>query len=110
MPLNLHPVPPSSKQRIPLSEISPDIQEAVEDAYAYCTEHPGERLETDPFESKLDAEDFLKQARSYAYQRATGRLTVTGNPAKGPQDGTFVARFSVAAYVGSETDELAQAS
>ena len=104
MPLNLHPIEGGTKGRIPLSEIDPDVAEAVEEAFAYCNEHPGMKLQTDPFQSKDDAESFLKHARSYAYQRNAGRLTVTGNPAKGDQDGTFVARFSVTAYVAAESE------
>lgn len=92
------PIKAGGKSRVPLDEIPEDVSQAVEDAYAYCI-GSDERLEA-KFDSQDEAETFLHQARSYAYQRPAGRLVVAGNST---QKG--MARFRVVGYTAPvETD------
>jgi hypothetical protein len=98
MPLELTAIEPSGKTRVPLEDIEPDVVQAVEEALEFCR-GTSQRLEAS-FADKDTAEDFLHQARSYAYWRkdTTGRLVVSGNPtSKGK------ARFRVEEYVAPVT-------
>ena len=90
MPITMVPTM-SGRSRVPLADIPEDVSQAVEEALAFCLDDP-RRLETQ-FDSQDAAEDFLHQARSYAYQRPAGRLVVAGNTT---QKGT--ARFRVVGY------------
>lgn len=91
--------------RIPLDEIPKDVISAVEDAYLYNVENPAERLQAG-FATQEAADEFLKQARAYAYQRKAGRLVVSGNTTK-----KGYARFRVADYEGpaEEAEEAEEA-
>ena len=104
--LNLTPIDAGKGSRTALEDISEEIRETVEEAFTFCQEN-AQRLQTPAFESKEDAEDWLSEARAYAYQREAGRLVVTGNAAKAPEQaekdkGMYVARFRVEAYVAPE--------
>ena len=90
--------------RTKLEDIDPDIVEAVEEAYKHCLEVPDERIEA-AFGNQDAADDFLTEARAYAYQRPEGRVVVVGNTTK-----KGAARFRVETYVApaggeSETEE-----
>jgi len=88
--------------RKPLDKIDADIIEAVEEAYKHCLEVEDERIQA-AFDSQDEAEEFLKDARSYAYQRPEGRVVVVGNTTtKG------YARFRVETYVAPEEDDAAE--
>jgi hypothetical protein len=92
MALTLTPIAASGKSRTPADQIDADTAVAVEEAYEWCQANAG-RLQAD-LRTREAAEEFLHDARSYAYQRPAGRLTVAGNPtAKG------LVRFRVEAYV-----------
>lgn len=82
--------------RTPLADIDPDIIDAIEESYTHCVSEPGERIEIG-FETQDAAEDFLREARSYAYQREAGRVVVVGNTTKKGH-----ARFRVETYVEPE--------
>lgn len=108
MPIVLTPLAGSGRTRTPADEIPEDTAQAVEEAFEYCQANPNMRLETEPYDTKESAEQFLKDARSYAYHRkdSKGRLVVTGNPAtKAVGDvKKYVARFTVEPYVESTTE------
>jgi len=108
MPITLTPIA-SGKSRTPADEIPEDTAQAIEEAFDYCSSNPSMRLQTEPYDTKDEAEKFLKDARSYAYHRkdGKGRLVVTGNPAtvKVGDIKKFVARFSVEPYVGKDDDD-----
>lgn len=91
MPITMTPVA-AGRSRVPLEDIPEDVGQAVEDAYVFC-QTSQERLSAQ-FATEDDADAFLHQARSYAYQRAAGRLVVSGNTT---QKGA--ARFRVTDYV-----------
>jgi ABC-type nitrate/sulfonate/bicarbonate transport system substrate-binding protein len=76
-----------------MEDIDPEVVTAVNEAFAYCQDHPDERVSA-PLGTEEAAEDFLRQARSYAYH-ATPRLVVTGNVT---QKGD--ARFTVDLWAG----------
>lgn len=101
MPIDLTPMKASGKSRTPLEKIDPDVVEAIESAYTYC-QTSDERL-SGQFESQDAADEFLHQARSYAYQREAGRLVVTGNSTQKGQ-----ARFRVELYVKPTEDETSE--
>jgi hypothetical protein len=103
MALNLTPIKAGKGQRTPLEEIDAELAETIEEAYAFCQTDP-QRLQTPEFASKEDAEDWLSEARAYAYQREAGRVIVAGNPATGTTKGTYVVRFRVEEYVKPATD------
>ena len=89
----------AATSRKALEDIDPDIKTAVEDAYLYNQDSPGERLEA-KFATQDEADEFLRDARAYAYQRETGRLVVSGNTTK-----KGAARFRVSEYVAPEDGE-----
>ena len=94
MPLTLTPVPKGSgRSRLAMEDIDADVVEAVNDAFSYCQDHPDERLSI-ALGSTEAAEDFLRQARSYAYH-ATPRLVVAGNVTQKGE-----ARFTVDLWTG----------
>jgi hypothetical protein len=96
--------------RKPLADIPADTAEAVEEAYMFCTAAPDKRLQTAPFANREEAEDWLRDARAYAYQRPAGRLVVAGNPARAAgekADGKYVIRLTVTDF---STDEAASES
>ena len=105
MALTLKPIGVSGKSRVPLENVDADIATAVEEAYAWCQANPG-RLETEALTDRDAAEGFLKQARSYAYQRPEGRVIVTGNPASA-DGGKAVVRFRVDAYTAPAAEATA---
>jgi hypothetical protein len=94
----------TGKSRIPLDKIDADTITTVEEAYTYCQANPDKRLQTPDYASKTDAENFLKAARSYAYQRPEGRVVVSGNPAAGSTKGKYVVRFVVEPYFEQDDD------
>lgn len=104
--LNLTPIEKSGRgrgSRKALADIPAEIAETIEEAYGYFqTENAMDRLQTPDFDTKEAADDFLRDARAYAYHREAGRLVVTGNSAKSPTKGKWVARFDVAQYVEDE--------
>ena len=101
MPITLKAVPKSaSKTRIPLDEIDEDVKTAVDEALAYCAEHPDERVSAE-FGTQEEADSFLKTARSYAYQREP-RVVLEGNTT---QKGA--ARFTVVPYTAGDSDSEA---
>lgn len=98
MPIEITAIPGGTgrQPRIPLEEIDPEVAQAVEDAFTYNAENPSERLQAAFGDSKA-ADEFLKEARDYAYQREAGRVVVEGNStSKG------YARFRVFAYEAPE--------
>lgn len=99
MAITLTAVPKAQRQRTPIEEINPEVIEAVNEALEYCQEHPDERVSAS-FETVAEAEEFLTDARSYAYQ-AQPRLVVTGNTTRKGQ-----ARFIVTLW-GADTPETA---
>jgi hypothetical protein len=103
MALNLTPIKAGKGSRTPLAEIDPEVSSTVEEAYEFC-QADSQRLQTPEFASKEDAEDWLTEARAYAYQREAGRVIVAGNPATGTTKGTYVVRFRVETYVKPATD------
>jgi len=84
--------------RTPLDAIPEEVIEAVEEAYQHCKDVPDERIQAQ-FPTQEDADKFLTDARSYAYQREAGRLVVTGNSTK-----KGFARFRVETYVAPAND------
>jgi hypothetical protein len=105
MGIALTAVPKSQRTRTPIEDIDPDVITAVNEALAYCDEHPADRVAAD-FETVAAAEEFLTDARSYAYQ-AEPRLVVAGNVTRkggGEKRELPQARFTVALWVKSETD------
>lgn len=109
--LNLTPIQPSGRGsgRKAMEDIPANVAETVEEAWGFFSDaaNEGQRLETDEFATREEAETFLSNARAYAYWRkdTKGRLTVSGNSAKGKSKGKFVARFSVTAFVEAEDSE-----
>src|ERR1700722_5132249 len=71
--LALRPLTTGPRTRKELANIDPGLIETVEEAYAYNTENPDPRLETDPeknpFATRDEAEDYLSDMRAYAYHR-----------------------------------------
>ena len=105
MPITLTAIPAgASGARKPISDIDPDVIAAIEDAYLHCSEVPGERVQAG-FPTQEEADAFLADARSYAYQRDAGRLVVSGNTTK-----KGFARFRVTAYVAPEASAEADAA
>lgn len=100
--LNLTPIPAGKGSRTPLADIDPAVAETVEEAFVYCQSN-AERLQTDPFPSKDDADAWLSEARAYAYQREAGRIVVSGNAARASKEAggpvAHVVRFRVEPYV-----------
>lgn len=92
------------RSRKPLDEITPDVIEVVEEAYGYCDSHPDQRLESEPFTTREEAEQFVSDMRAYAYHRKdeAGRLMVTANLAGKPPRVTL--RFRVEPYAGPPED------
>jgi hypothetical protein len=88
----LTPIKAGSGSRMPLDDISDDVKEAVEDGYKFCADSP-QRLQLDLGDLE-SAEAFLHEARSYAYRRPAGRVTVVGNVAA-----KKLVRFRVEEYV-----------
>lgn len=104
MGLNLTPIEGGRGQRVPLEDIRTDVSETIEEAFK---EGEGQRFETEPITDSVHgltgkeaADEWLTEARSYAYQRPAGRLVVTGNAVK-----TGAVRFMVETYVKPEKDE-----
>lgn len=99
MPIELTAVKKSrARERTPIDEIDEDVKTAVLESLKYCQEHPDERVSAQ-FETQEAADEFLFEARSFAYQ-ATPRLIVAGNPT---QKGA--ARFTVTLWgAGSESE------
>jgi hypothetical protein len=97
MPIALTAIPGgAASSRTPLGEIDADIKTAVEDALLFCADDASQRVQA-AFETKEAGEDFLREARAYAYQRPAGRVVVSGNvTAKG------FARFRVLDYVAPD--------
>jgi hypothetical protein len=94
----------TSRGRTPLDQIPDTVSDTIEEFYAnsVATGEPMTRYEVKPGTTKEEAEDWLHDARSYAWHRgqgdnAQGRLTVSGNSTK---DG-FV-RFRVYDHVSDE--------
>jgi len=85
--------------RTKLEDIDPDVVEAIEEAYKHCLEVPDERIEAG-FDNQEAADDFLTEARAYAFQRPEGRVVIVGNTTK-----KGAARFRVETYVKPETDD-----
>jgi hypothetical protein len=81
----------STRSRATLEDIPEDVTLAVLEALEFCTAHPDKRVSA-KFGTVEEAEDFLYQARSYAYH-AKPRLVVTGNTTASGH-----ARFTVALY------------
>lgn len=108
MPITLTPLTGSGRTRTPLEDIPADTAQAVEEAFEYCQANPNMRLQTEPYDTKEAAEQFLKDARSYAYHRkdGKGRLVVTGNPATATVENVkkYVVRFTVEPYVEPATE------
>jgi uroporphyrinogen-III synthase len=97
MSLEMTRVSAGKGKRIPLDEIEPVVAETIDEAYQDCLVNDGLRLQIE-FASKEAAEEFLREARSYAYQHDP-RYIVTGNPtAKG------MARFRVELYEAPAED------
>lgn len=105
--LDLTPIGKSGRgrgSRKSLADIPAVVAETVEEAYGYFqTADALPRLQTPDFTTREEAEDFLSDARAYAYQREGGRLIVSGNAAQSKNKGKFIARFSVEQYVEDES-------
>lgn len=98
MPITLNAIPRSRRSAsLDLDEIPADVVTAVNEAFAYCQEHPDERVSA-AFDGQGDAETFLFQARSYA-RLAEPRLTVTGNTTRKGE-----ARFTVELWGAGEEE------
>lgn len=97
MPIALTAVPKSQRARKPVEEIDPDVITAVNEALDYCQKHPDERVSAQ-FDTMAEAEEFLVDARSYAFQ-AEPRLTVAGNATRKGE-----ARFTVALWGAGDTE------
>lgn len=72
------------RSRTPLDEISDDLIQTVEEAYADSDGNANSRYETPSLGSKTDAEEWLHNARSYGWHRgqgdnAKGRIVIAGN-------------------------------
>lgn len=108
--LDLTPIKAGRGGRTPLASIDPTVVETVEEAFAFCSQDAS-RLQTPAFASKDDGEDWLSEARSYAYQRPVGRVVVEGNTsqartATGGKDGAkYVVRFRVVPFIPASSDE-----
>jgi hypothetical protein len=103
--ITLTAVPKSQRTRTPIEDIDPDVITAVNEALEYCDEHPDERVAAD-FATVAEAEEFLTDARSYAYQ-AEPRLVVAGNVTRkggGPNRDLPQARFTAVLWVKDETE------
>jgi hypothetical protein len=108
--LDLTPIPASKRgSRTPLADIDASLRETVEEAFVYCSAS-AERLQTPAFATKDDAEEWLSDARAYAYQRENGRLVVEGNSSRAPKpDGSkdavqHVVRFRVVPFVAPASE------
>lgn len=103
--LNLTPIAPTGRAggRKAMEDIPAAVAETVEEAAEFFADpvNAGARLETEQFPTRDEAETFLSDARAYAYHRkdTKGRLTISGNTAKGTDKGKFVARFTIEPYV-----------
>jgi hypothetical protein len=109
--LDLTPIDASRRGgRTKLDDIDQTIRDTVEEAFVYCSTTPGKRLQTPAFATKDDAEDWLSEARAYAYQRPEGRVVVAGNASREPlEDGSkdkvrHVVRFRVEPFVAQADD------
>lgn len=100
MPIALKAIKKGSIRK-PMEDIDPDVIGAVEEAYKHCLKVEDERIQAE-FANQDEAEDFLRDARSYAYQRPEGRVVVIGNTTK---KGTT--NFRVETYVKPEENEKA---
>lgn len=98
MPIALSAIKKGSTRK-PLDDIDPEVIEAIEEAYKHCLEVEDERIQAQ-FETQADADAFLADARSYAYQRPEGRVSVVGNSTK-----KGAARFRVETYVKADDPE-----
>jgi hypothetical protein len=77
MPWNMIPVKaPASAVKIPVSLIPDDVQQSIEEAFAYCEQNPAERL-TVPFDTAEAAAEAKTQIRSYCEARPAGRLSAS---------------------------------
>jgi hypothetical protein len=107
MALTLTPVTPG-RRRTPLEAIDPEVSETIEEAYEFC-KGDEQRLETPDFPTRADAENWLSDARAYAYQRGTieglSRVVINGNVATGSVKDAYVARFRVEDYDGGDTGQ-----
>lgn len=114
MPLQFTTLPPSgrARERKPLDQIHADIKAGVDEIYEWCqTNHGRIELSADQiktvvpgtFETAQErAEQFLNDARDYAYQRQP-RLVVAGNTTR-----KGYARLRVTLYVkGGAGEEVA---
>lgn len=105
MALTLTPITTGGRSRTPLADVDDDVKLAVEEALEWCASNPAGRLESPQFTdgngnpSKSAAEDFLHDARSYAYQRPEGRVVVSGNAT-----GKAVVRFRVTPYIPADSE------
>lgn len=113
MPLQFTTLPPSgrARERKPLDQIHADIKAGVDEIYEWCQVNDGRiELSADQIKSVVPgkfetaqarAEQFLNDARDYAYQKQP-RLVVAGNTT---QKGH--ARLRVSLYVKGSTSEEA---
>jgi hypothetical protein len=100
--LNLTEVTGGGRSRTPLEDINPDLIETIEEAFANSMADgapESHRYETPKIGTKDEAEDWLSDARAYAWHRgqgdnAKGRIVVAGNTTK-----NGVVRFRVYPYV-----------
>jgi hypothetical protein len=105
MPIKLTEIPKYQRTRVPIEDISPDVITAVNESLDFCEKNPDRRVAAD-FESVAEAEEFLTDARSYAYQ-ADPRLVVSGNVTRkggGPKRDLPQARFTVALWVSGDAE------
>lgn len=81
MPYNFTPIAPSgrSREKTPIDQIDNDVKQAVDEALEWCAANEG-RLEGE-MGNQDAANQFLQDARDYAYQRKP-RVVVTGNSTK----------------------------
>lgn len=92
MPITLDAIPKSRRvTALDPEDIDQDVKDAVNEAYAYCQEHPDQRVSA-KFESQEAADEFLFQARSYV-RSLEPRLQVNGNTTKKGE-----ARFTVSLW------------
>lgn len=113
MPLQFTTLPPSgrARERKPLDQIHADIKAGVDEIYEWCQANNGrielsaEQVKTvvpGTFETaQARAEEFLNDARDYAYQRQP-RLVVAGNTTRKGH-----ARLRVTLYVKGGAGEEA---
>jgi hypothetical protein len=92
--LTIVPAGTGRRARTDIDDIDLDVVTAVKEAYAFC-QTSADRLSA-TFSSEEAANEFLSEARDYAYQ-ADPRLVVEGNTTKKGQ-----ARFRVMLYAPSD--------